>query len=362
MSDAAPLLPEDDEPPLLIGQGDLLAALETARNAPSIEALRGAVAALHGRITAPTDALPDDQLDLPRSYLLEELDQIAAARTLERARYYLDRLARAITDTRTGPVNDLNLNRWKTYHDIRTDSLWMLERRDNTGVHNAGYWGNFVPEIPNQMMRRYTRAGDWVIDTFAGSGTTLIEAQRLGRNCLGVELNPAVAERTSALLDAEPNRNDVVRAVHTGDSASTDYAALLAAHGQREAHLVLMHPPYHDIIRFSDDPRDLSNAASVEQFLAMLSAVTERVVPVLARGRYLALVIADKYSRGELIPLGFLSMQLLQSHGLMLKSIVVKNFEETAGKRTQKELWKYRALVGGFYVFKHEYVFVFRKK
>lgn len=44
-----------------------------------------------------------------------------------------------------------------------------------------------------------------------------------------------------------------------------------------------------------------------------------------------------------------------------LKSIVVKNFEGTAGKRSQKELWRFRALAGGFYVFKHEYIFVFQK-
>jgi hypothetical protein len=44
-----------------------------------------------------------------------------------------------------------------------------------------------------------------------------------------------------------------------------------------------------------------------------------------------------------------------------LKSIVVKNFEETRGKRNQKELWRYRALAGGFYVFKHEYIFIFQK-
>jgi hypothetical protein len=45
-----------------------------------------------------------------------------------------------------------------------------------------------------------------------------------------------------------------------------------------------------------------------------------------------------------------------------LKSIIVKNFEETTAKRSQKELWKYRALAGGFYIFKHEYIFVFRKR
>ena len=36
-------------------------------------------------------------------------------------------------------------------------------------------------------------------------------------------------------------------------------------------------------------------------------------------------------------------------------------FEETKGKMNQKELWRYRALSGGFYVFKHEYIFLFQK-
>ena len=49
-------------------------------------------------------------------------------------------------------------------------------------------------------------------------------------------------------------------------------------------------------------------------------------------------------------------------HDFALKSIVVKNFEQTSAKRNQQELWKYRALAGGFYVFKHEYIFVFCKK
>ncbi|HWX43270.1 MAG TPA: DNA methyltransferase, partial [Blastocatellia bacterium] len=52
---------------------------------------------------------------------------------------------------------------------------------------------------------------------------------------------------------------------------------------------------------------------------------------------------------------------VLKSGCYTLKSIIVKNFEETTGKRQQKELWRYRALVGGFYIFKHEYIFVFRK-
>jgi hypothetical protein len=55
-------------------------------------------------------------------------------------------------------------------------------------------------------------------------------------------------------------------------------------------------------------------------------------------------------------------MNEILKRGLVLKSTIVKNFEDTRAKRDQKQLWRYRALVGGFYIFKHEYVFVFRKK
>ena len=94
----------------------------------------------------------------------------------------------------------------------------------------------------------------------------------------------------------------------------------------------------------------------------MMNKIVDNASAVLEKGRYFALVIGDKYSKGEWIPLGFLTMNEILSKDFMLKSIIVKNFEETTAKRNQKDLWRYRALVGGFYIFKHEYIFVFKKK
>lgn len=355
---------------------DLFLRLDTARLLETIQQFHqsDAIATLRARIAVMQQQLRNGTHTLHavdpsaavvtfhRDYLIGELEQIAAAQTLERARYYLDRLARSVAEERTSAVNDINLNRWKEYEDIYTDSLWIEERRDKTGVHRAGYWGNFIPQIPYQMMRRYTKKGDWVLDAFAGAGTTLIEAQRLGRNSLGVELQPEVADHARHLIAAEPNAHNVVSAVVTGDSTGTDYRELLQRYGREAVQLVMLHPPYFDIIKFSDDARDLSNAASVETFLALMGQVIDRVAPVLDRGRYLALVIGDKYAKGEWIPLGFRTMDVVLQRGFLLKSIIVKNFEDTTGKRNQKELWKYRALVGGFYIFKHEYIFVFQKR
>ncbi len=353
--------------PLRVSKPLLLDALRRLRETTSLSELRAQVAELHAQLEHPesplrADCAEGDAAVFSRHVLAAELEQIGEAQTLERAHYYVARLTRSVTEVRTAPINDINLNRWKEYDDILTDSLWHVDRRDSSGVHTAAYWGNFIPQIPNQMMRRYTRRGDWVIDPFAGSGTTLIEARRLGRSALGVDLQPAAAELARRLASAEQSPYNTVTEIHVGDSATFDFRGLLERHGRTHAQLLVLHPPYFDIIRFSNDPRDLSNADTVDAFLAMLGRVVDNVAPVLERGRYLALVIGDKYARGEWIPLGFLAMNEVLQRGFSLKSIVVKNFEGTAGKRQQRALWKYRALAGGFYVFKHEYIFVLKKK
>lgn len=296
----------------------------------------------------------------PRN-LSQQLEQILEAQTLERAHYYLKRLKKSLTEVKTSNINDLNLNQWQEYDDILTDSLWILGKRDSSGAHHAGYWGNFVPEIPRQFFKRYTKKGDWVLDAFLGSGTTLIECRRQGRNGIGIELQPNVASLAESAVANEPNPHHIQTRIIVGDSAALDYEAELQRIGIQQVQFLIMHPPYWDIIKFSDDARDLSNAQTLDAFLAMLGKVMEKTYPLLEKGRYFALVIGDKYSGGEWIPLGFYSMQEALKRGYRLKSIIVKNFEETKGKRNQQELWRYRALVGGFYVFKHEYIFLFRK-
>src|SRR5262249_59995710 len=97
-----------------------------------------------------------------------------------------------------------------------------------SGVHSAGYWGNFVPQIPHQMMRRYTKRGEWVLDVFAGSGTTLIEGQRLGRNTIGVELQERMVDHARRQVAAEPNTLGAITDMITGDRTALDFRALAA--------------------------------------------------------------------------------------------------------------------------------------
>ena len=303
-----------------------------------------------------------DFVALRRDVLNSELDQILDARTIERARYYVKRLERGVKKVRTSSINDINLNRWQESTDIITDSLWVLPKRDSAGAHLAWYWGNFIPQIPHQLMLRYSKKGDWVLDPFVGSGTTLIECRSLGRNGIGVDLNPEVASQAERLVEQEKNRHSIRTEIVTGDARTIDAQRMLEKLGVKQVQLLIMHPPYHDIISFSDDEKDLSNAKSISQFVKMFGETLDNITPVLERGRYFGLVIGDKYSKGEWIPLGFYCMSEVLKRDYSLKSIVVKNFEETRAKRDQKQLWRYRALVGGFYIFKHEYIFIFKKK
>lgn len=296
-----------------------------------------------------------------KDVLLSNLQQITDSLTLDRAKYYLERLKKGIEEIKTSKINDINLNRWKEYSDLTTDSLWYWAKRDNSGVHIASYWGNFIPQIPNQTIRRYTKKDDWVLDTFSGSGTTLIECKRLGRNGIGIELNPIVAQESEKLIAQEQNMFNVHTSVVQGDSRTISSDKITSQIGRNSVQMVIMHPPYHDIIKFSDNQSDLSNAKTLKEFLEMFGQIVENVTLLLDNNRYLILVIGDKYSKGEWIPLGHLTMMEVLKRGYTLKSTVVKNIEKTFGKRNQEDLWRYRALVGGFYIFKHEYVFVFKK-
>jgi SAM-dependent methyltransferase len=246
--------------------------------------------------------------------------------------------------------------------DLIVESLWLLGPRDKSSSHAGDYWGNFVPQIPNQVLRRFTKEGDWVVDLFSGMGTTLIECRKLGRNGVGVELNESVAARSRERIEAADGKATTAATVLTADSTAPEtVAAIQAAMGRDRADCVLLHPPYHDIIRFSADGRDLSNADDESAFLGAFDRVVANAVQLLRPGGHLALVIGDAYRKGEWRPLGFECMQLCRRAGLQLKAINVKDIQgNERGKGKATNLWRYRALRNGFYVFKHEYVMLFK--
>ena len=256
--------------------------------------------------------------------------------------------------------NDLDPKRWKEYSDINTDSLWIINKRDNSGVHTGNYHGNFIPQIPRQLFKRYTKKGDWILDPFMGSGTSLIEAQRMGRNSIGIELQQNIAHEAYNRIQAEHSDDCTVKVV-CADSRTTDISKIIETLGVKKLQFVIMHPPYWDIIRFSENSNDLSNSETLEEFLKSFGEVIDNSTRHLEKYRYCACVIGDKYAKSQVVPLGFYCMNLFMKKGFLLKAIVVKNFGETKGKINQQGIWRYRAIINDFYIFKHEYIFILKK-
>lgn len=306
--------------------------------------------------------LKNDNILIDTQILKEEIQQILDTKGLDRTKHYVRILHKSLTEFKPSKVSDINLNRWKEYEDIMTDSLWLIDKRDSSGAHSNTYHGNYIPQIPQQFIKRFTKKGDTVIDPFLGGGTTLIETQRLGRNGVGIELQGDVAQLAKDNILQEINIHDVITDVIVGDSLEVDFRKELDRLGIDKAQLVLMHPPYWNIIKFSDDEKDLSNCDDLDTFLENFGKIVDNTTEVLEKGRHFVLVISDMYDNSEWIPLGFYAMQEVLKRKYKLKSIVVKNFKHTKGKDQQSNLWRYRALTGGFYVFKHEYIFLFEKK
>jgi SAM-dependent methyltransferase len=254
--------------------------------------------------------------------------------------------------------NDIDMENWKD-SEVWTDSLWIIPQRDASGKHDGSYHGNFVPQIPHQLMLRYTRKDD-VLDPFIGSGTSAFEAESQGRNLIGIDIRPDLVEK----LDEKVGRLHNFFEFIVGDSADPgtfeQVQKILEDQGRTECQLAILHPPYHDIIRFSEDERDLSNAATAEQFLSEFAAVVKNTLTVLQKGGYLAIVIGDKYSHGQWHPLGFYCMNEVLQLGPTLKSVIVKNMEGNRKKRGMHSIWRYRALASDYYIFKHEYILVFK--
>lgn len=257
-------------------------------------------------------------------------------------------------------VNDLDLENWQeNCKDIFTDSLWIINERDKSGKHSNFYHWNFIPQIPNQLIQRYTKKWDYVLDMFIWSWTTAIECENLWRHIIWVDIQEDLIKRIDSLIDW-PIKKKFIIWDSTNEKIVDKIWWFLKENNRDDLDLVLLHPPYFDILKFSTKKEDLSNTESIDHFLEMFKKVLINSQKLLKKWWYIWIVIGDKYQNSERIPLGFLCMQKAQEIGLKLKSIIVKNMEWNRGKMWVWWIWRYRALSADYYIFKHEYILIFK--
>ena len=130
--------------------------------------------------------------------------------------------------------------------ELETNTVWGFKKRGNWATHDAKYRGNWSPFIPRNIILRYSNPGDLILDPFIGSGTTLVEAKLLGRNGIGLDINPDATKLTRRHLQFEcENSGNVV--VRQGDARD------LKGIADNSIDLIAAHPPYANIIQYSED-------------------------------------------------------------------------------------------------------------
>lgn len=256
--------------------------------------------------------------------------------------------------------NDIDLENWKE-SEVWTDSLWMISERDKSGKHSGFYHGNFVPQVPHQLILRYTKKNDVVFDPFVGSGTTAFEAESLSRNFIGIDIQKEIVDYIKEKIDIGGKKfTELIVGDSTNIKTFDKVSDVLQQHKRKSVQLAILHPPYADIVKFSDKAGDLSNSTSLKDFLEKFSHVLQNTIQILDKNRYVAIVIGDRYTKGQWIPLGFYCMNEAQKLGLTLKSVIIKNMEGNRAKQNKEGIWRYRALASDYYIFKHEYILIFK--
>ena len=190
-----------------------------------------------------------------------------------------------------------------------------------------------------------------MLDQFAGGGTTLIEAKLLRRNIIGVDVNDVALTRCREKIDFEHEGADGKVYLHKGDARRLDFIP------SSSIDLICTHPPYANIIQYSEDiEADLSHL-NIKDFLKEMKTVAQESYRVLKKDKFCAVLMGDTLQKGHMIPMSFDVMRIFENADFRLKELIIK--EQHNCKATG--YWKTNSVKYNFLLIAHEYLFVFRK-
>lgn len=201
------------------------------------------------------------------------------------------------------------------------------------------------------IILRYSQESDLVLDQFAGGGTTLVEAKLLNRDIIGVDINDIALERCreKTSFEYEPAKGKVY--IKKGDARNLDFVP------DESIDLICTHPPYADIIKYSDGIDGDLSQLKVKDFLVEMKKVAAESYRVLKKDKFCAVLMGDTRQKGCMIPMSFDVMKIFQDAGFTLKELIIK--EQHNCKATG--YWKTNSVKYNFLLIAHEYLFVFRK-
>lgn len=231
-------------------------------------------------------------------------------------------------------------------------TMWSFPERGGWATHSPEFRGNWAPQVVRNLIFKYSKAGEIVLDNFCGAGTTAIEAKLMGRKCLAIDINESAVKLTKGNLHFKTGEKFVHNPrVQVGDARE------LKGVPDNQIDLICSHPPYANAIKYSKaTPGDLS-LLGVDDFLAAMKDVAEESSRVLKLGGHCAVLIADLRKQKRVVPLGQKVMSVYEAAHFKLKEIVIK--EQHNCSKTGE--WAEKAKKYGFLLLAHEYLFIFDK-
>jgi adenine-specific DNA-methyltransferase len=201
---------------------------------------------------------------------------------------------------------------------------------------DPNYRGATPSYIIWNLLQRYTKERDLVVDPCAGSGTTLDVARDLNRKALG--------------YDIHPTRKDIFRVD----------ARKLPPELTGKANFVFIDPPYSTHLDYGTDPRDIGKLdASGPDYYQAMEQVFAEIHRILRPQHHIALYVSDSFVKGKgFYPIGFELFGRLRKHFEPIDIIAVTRHNKTL------EMGNYRkaAEEGNFFLRGFNYLFIFKKE
>jgi len=232
-------------------------------------------------------------------------------------------------------------------------TVWTFPRRWSRATHNSKYRGNWSPDVVRNIILRYSKEWDLLLDPMIWWWTTAIECKLLNRNLIAYDINPNAVSLTKEMLNFDSEFNPEI-SVNLED-ARTNKKSIK----NESIDFVLTHPPYADIIKYSEweIKEDLSNIHDLDKFADEIEKVAKEFYRVLKPWKYCAILIWDTRRNKMYQPLAYKVMNKFLNVWFELKEDIIKIQHNC--KATW--FWVKKSKESNFLLIMHEHLFIFQK-
>jgi DNA modification methylase len=232
-----------------------------------------------------------------------------------------------------------------------TTTVWSFKSRGNWATHSGEYRGNWSPYIPRNVILKYSKQGELVLDYFCGAGTTAVEAKLLKRRCIAFDINERAIALARKNVDFEVPFKTYAPELLVRDARDLSFLK------SNSVDLICAHPPYANIIHYTEHEKGDLSYLDTEHFLKETEKVAKESYRVLKPGRQCAILIGDMRRHKHVVPLGFKLINVYLNAGFKLRELVIKRQHncKTTG------FWYANSIKFNFLLLAHEYLPIFEK-